>query len=292
MGWEQRSAGNSYYYTKERVGNRVVSRYWGKGHIAEVFSSVDESRRYIKKLESNQAKAEKESQKYEFRETNQPIDEVLAKTYKLVIAILLITNHNCHKGQWRKSRIKAQLIKEDEEMQIPVCIDPNKDLDREFDLLLEKATGKKPDSQQVRDLRRFLRDHPEMWQQLSSLYDLTFNNFLNKELVDPVAIELLRPTLKDLKNKLGWDNASVLERLIIEGVILTYVRWLTTEFKHVDVVSQNHSFDRGVYWEKRLNNAQKAYLRACETLARIRKLSRNSPELQDDFSQQQKEMVM
>lgn len=290
MGWETRSAGNSYYYTKERVGNRVISHYQGNGRVAELFSRVDESRFYIRKLERNQAKAEKESQKYELREANEPIDDVLAKTYKLIAAMLLVTNHHQHKGQWRKSRIKT--VGEDKEMHIKVCIDQSKDLDKQFDTLLEKAKKAKPDSPPVRELRRFLRDHPELWKQLSTLYDVTFDHFLNKDIVDPAAIELFRPTLNDLKDKLGWDNASTLERLIIEGIVLSYMRWITTEFKHVNAVSQDHSFKHGLYWDNRLNQAQKAYLRACEALARIRKLSRNSPELSDDFSEPKKEMVM
>lgn len=290
MGWEQRSCGKSYYYTKERVGNKVVSRYWGCGDIAEVFSSVQETCQFDKRLKREQLKLEKEREQETFREINQPIDEVLAKTYKLITAILLITNHHCHKGQWRKSRTKV--VKEGERVQIPVCINGNKDLDKELSLLVEKATKAKSDNSPVRELRRFLRNHPEMWTRLSSLYDVTFNNFLNKELVEPVAVELLRPKLEELKNNLGWENASSLERLVIDSVVLAYMRWTVTELKHTDIVSQNHSFDRGVYWEKRLNNAQKAYLRACETLARIRKLSRNCLELQDDFTKQEKEMVM
>ena len=36
----------------------------------------------------------------------------------------------------------------------------------------------------------------------------------------------------------------------------------------------------GMYWEKRLSAAQMRFTRACETLARVRKLSRNTPALQ------------
>jgi len=35
-----------------------------------------------------------------------------------------------------------------------------------------------------------------------------------------------------------------------------------------------------MYWEKRLTAAQRRFTRACETLARVRKLSRNTPALQ------------
>jgi len=41
----------------------------------------------------------------------------------------------------------------------------------------------------------------------------------------------------------------------------------------------DHS-DLGMYWEKRLSAAQRRFTRAGETLARVRKLSRNVPALQ------------
>lgn len=288
MGWETRGH-QKYYYGKMRLQGKVVSCYLGKGRIAEAFSSVDETCRLDKQFKKEQIRLEKEWEQEAFRELNQPIDEVLAKTYKLITAMLLITNHHCHKGQWRKSRNK---LIEGETMQLEVCIDQTNDLDKQFNMLLEKATGTKPDSSEVRDLRRFLRNHPEIWKQLGTLYDATFNDFLSKEYIEPVTVELIRPKLKELKQQLGYGNASTLERLIIEGIILAYLRWITTEFKYTNLVNETHTFDSGLYWAKRLNNAQKAYLRACETLARVRKLSRNCPALVSDVSQQEKEMVM
>lgn len=289
MGWEVRGQ-QKYYYGKMRLQGKVVSCYLGKGRIAEVFSSVDETCRLDKQLKKEQIRLEKEWEQEAFREINQPIDEVLNKTYKLLTATLLITNHYCHKGQWRKARVK--LVKEGEPMQLEVCIDKSKDLDKQFQSLLDKATGKEPESLEISELRRFLRNNPEIWNRLRTLYDITFSNFLSKEYIEPVAVELIRPKLKELKQQLGYNNATSLERLIIEGVILSYLRWITTEIKYINLVNENHSFDKGLYWAKRLNNAQRAYLRACETLARVRKLSRNCPELTNDFSQKEKEMVM
>ena len=45
-------------------------------------------------------------------------------------------------------------------------------------------------------------------------------------------------------------------------------------------MSQLITLTLGMYWEKRLSAAQKHFTRACETLARVRKLSRNTPALQ------------
>ncbi|HEV8136372.1 MAG TPA: hypothetical protein VGP85_16955 [Pyrinomonadaceae bacterium] len=45
-------------------------------------------------------------------------------------------------------------------------------------------------------------------------------------------------------------------------------------------MAQSITLTLGMYWEKRLSAAQRRFTRACETLARVRKLSRNTPALQ------------
>lgn len=52
------------------------------------------------------------------------------------------------------------------------------------------------------------------------------------------------------------------------------------ELSYSGTMAQSHTLTLGMYWEKRLSAAQKRFTRACETLARIRKLSRNAPALQ------------
>ncbi len=44
MALEERK-GNYYYYKKERIGNRVVSKYYGKGELAGLIAQYDEIER-------------------------------------------------------------------------------------------------------------------------------------------------------------------------------------------------------------------------------------------------------
>lgn len=41
MAWERRGK-HMYYYRKQRVGNRVLSRYVGRGPLAELCSAIDD----------------------------------------------------------------------------------------------------------------------------------------------------------------------------------------------------------------------------------------------------------
>ncbi len=47
MALEERN-GNYYYYRKEREGNRVVSKYYGKGELASLVAQMDEIERQEK----------------------------------------------------------------------------------------------------------------------------------------------------------------------------------------------------------------------------------------------------
>ncbi len=47
MALEERN-GNYYYYRKEREGNRIVSKYYGKGELASLVAQMDEIERQEK----------------------------------------------------------------------------------------------------------------------------------------------------------------------------------------------------------------------------------------------------
>ena len=48
----------------------------------------------------------------------------------------------------------------------------------------------------------------------------------------------------------------------------------------VRLMAQSITLTLGMYWENCLSAAQRRFTQACETLARVRKLSRNTPALQ------------
>jgi hypothetical protein len=52
------------------------------------------------------------------------------------------------------------------------------------------------------------------------------------------------------------------------------------ELHYSHVMKQSITLTLGIFEEKRLSAAQRRFTRACETLARVRKLSRNTPALQ------------
>ena len=83
-----------------------------------------------------------------------------------------------------------------------------------------------------------------------------------------------------LKKDLGYGDAPLLEKLLIQQSALCWVKLNLVELSYSGTTAQSITLTLGIYWEKRLSAAQRRFTRACETLARVRKLSRNVPALQ------------
>ncbi len=101
MALEERN-GNYYYYKKEREGNRVVSKYYGKGELAFLVAQMDGFER--------QEKAEKAELQRKNRETQAKIDNELSflenEIKKLTETALL--NLGFYKTQSREWRFKRK----------------------------------------------------------------------------------------------------------------------------------------------------------------------------------------
>jgi hypothetical protein len=78
---------------------------------------------------------------------------------------------------------------------------------------------------------------------------------------------------------MDYKDAPMLERLLIDNVINAWLRCQWTEIRLADIAGEV-TYREVEFWEKRLSLSQARYLRACETLTRVRKLARNTPALQ------------
>jgi hypothetical protein len=83
-----------------------------------------------------------------------------------------------------------------------------------------------------------------------------------------------------VKEDLGYSVAPPLERLLIEQVVLCSLHMYLVAGEYGLVVEPSIPQSSIDHWERRLSAVQHRYLRACESLARIRKLARTTPALQ------------
>ena len=99
MTWEKR-AKSDYYYRKYRLGDRVYSKYIGKGPEVDLLAEEDIILRNI-----NQAQKKKRRQGIETEKLlDRRLDMVTEEVTSLMNAILLASGYRTHRGQWRKQR--------------------------------------------------------------------------------------------------------------------------------------------------------------------------------------------
>ncbi len=125
-----------------------------------------------------------------------------------------------------------------------------------FRVLLAKTNKENPRPRDVKDLSDLLSDNRrlELWRG--------------------------KQRLQMLKKDLGSDGAPGLEQLLIQHAALCWLRLTLAELAYSSVMKGSITLTLGMYMEKRLTTAQKRFTRACETLTRVRKISRNTPALQ------------
>ncbi|HJQ32941.1 MAG TPA: hypothetical protein VJ866_12215 [Pyrinomonadaceae bacterium] len=84
---------------------------------------------------------------------------------------------------------------------------------------------------------------------------------------------------REMHKGLGYDAAPLLERMLIEHVVLCYFRLSITELQFSAVTSHGGTFAQVGHYQRLVGAAQKRFTRAAESLARVRKLSRLSVQI-------------
>ncbi len=138
---------------------------------------------------------------------------------------------------------------------------------------LDKA--KKPSSQDRARFTALVKQQPGMWH----LYgDLAYH--ARAKLFDAVKMpESMRESLDvgmaELRRELAGDAAPRMVQMLVENVVLCWLRLQLAEYHYTlnMFAKDGPSRAMGDYWERRLSMAQGRYLRAIETLARVRRLA-------------------
>lgn len=157
-------------------------------------------------------------------------------------------------------------------------------IQKRFHTVLTRVNKDRPCPADIQDLKDLLYDNKEMelWRAVIGMGELAESQALDTILngSGQGMRECWRQRLIAMRADLGYAEASALERLLIQQVTLCWLNLNLTEYRFTNITKQSITLACGLYWEKRLTAAQRRFTRACETLARIRKLSRNTPALQ------------
>jgi hypothetical protein len=167
-----------------------------------------------------------------------------------------------------------------------VTVDESKVV-RELVDLVDRAYKEKPDPKDLRELQRKLEEVPDLWRVVFDMTVVIRNNLIDQAVSPKAARSAIKKNVEVLMEDLGHTTASTLEKLLIENIIITWLRLQWVEYQLVGFMGEGQVRMSVVeYWEKRLSLAQRRHLRACETLAKVRKLLSGKPAIQVNIAAQ------
>lgn len=141
--------------------------------------------------------------------------------------------------------------------------------------LIRKTNKESPRDEDVTALRKLLDEYPELWRGVGSMAKRVLNNiarcYYGK---NAYAQELAVRQANDMRDQLGFKDAPPLEKILIEQVLVCYLNPYSLELFAAWKVVESHATEAGLYWDRRLTGAQGRFTRACESLAKVRRLSR------------------
>jgi hypothetical protein len=188
---------------------------------------------------------------------------ICAGLRKIAYAKLEAAGYHRHKGQWRK-----RLMKKNELSKVTV----------ERIEVLRRASS--PDASQAdqKACSKMLADSPKSFNWFTDLANVV-TYFITQTYSNHAERELALTRQQELKRDFGYEEAKPTERLLIDQVIICYFRMNIAENIYTAKTQESMSISAASFWERKLSATQRRYLRAVETLARVRKLI-GSPTLQ------------
>ncbi len=154
------------------------------------------------------------------------------------------------------------------------------------DRLVDTVNAPKPSKEQMAELKKAIVDYPEIFDVLGDTTHILQTRIMEHISSRPGMVEVMKLQAKTMTRELGYEKGSPMERVLIDHVVTAWLRLQMIERHYQAFSDQGGSFKEGAYWDNKLNSAHKRFLRAVETLAKVRSLLKRAP-VQINVAQQQ-----
>ena len=155
--------------------------------------------------------------------------------------------------------------------------------------LIDKVDKAKPTKEDRAELSRVLREYPAVWRIAGDLAEQA-NQIMIADMNAPQSMKMsLKTGLSAMAAELTQPGDGELEKLIIRQIVGCWLRLSYVEYTYNRNTVSGMNLRQGEYWERRLSAAQRRYLRAIESLARVRRL--RLPAVQVNIGAQQVNQV-
>lgn len=148
----------------------------------------------------------------------------------------------------------------------------NEDEGKRLRRVIDATSAEKPTHEDVQELRALLKEYPALWTLAGNWSQMAIDRMLEGAAKQVFVRESTKHRLDLLRRELGAESAPALEKILIENIVVCWLQLHITQTKY-ELNTRQAGVAVATYWEKRLSATNARYLRACETLARVRRLS-------------------
>ncbi|HTK38057.1 MAG TPA: hypothetical protein VL325_06150 [Pyrinomonadaceae bacterium] len=139
--------------------------------------------------------------------------------------------------------------------------------------LVLRVDKENPDAAALVEMKRALDDLPAIVEQFGNVQLILRNSIISGLCAQSAfRIEATNRHIDQMKSEFDYDSSNFTERLLIDEIIMRWIRLQQMENDHKRVTYESHPIELQLYYEKRLHLTQQRYLRSLETLAKVRKL--------------------
>ncbi|MCE5237180.1 hypothetical protein LLH23_01645 [bacterium] len=156
---------------------------------------------------------------------------------------------------------------------MPAQTDEPRTRQEEAVAVLQRCNTESPNPADIESLREHLKAVPWLWKCAGDLSELAGRSVVETVSAYPATKESVLAGREAIRRDLGYESSPLLERMLVDHLVLCWMRLQLTEYRYSEFLKAGGSFQEAEYWEKRLSANQRRYLRAVETLARIRRLA-------------------
>lgn len=139
--------------------------------------------------------------------------------------------------------------------------------------LIKRIDKDDPKPEDLKLLSKEMDAKPEVFLSIGNLQKNVFSQVLEKAVSSNFHKECVKRYVEEMQTELGYHSSTFVEKMLIDEIILRWLRLQNMETSYQNnVVNNSHSAENGAYFEKILEQSNKRFLRAVESLVKVRKM--------------------
>jgi hypothetical protein len=136
---------------------------------------------------------------------------------------------------------------------------------------------KTPNHAQIEELKRFIEEYPAfVWGETANLTNKVIKDYFAVTARKNFIKVVLEESMKMIKDELKYETSSIIEKMIIDSIVISWVQLQHMEGSFTkSLYEKDCTFNERKQWDSLLSSAHKRYLRAIDSLVRLRKTGVN-----------------